>query len=68
MKVYVIVRETEDHYTFTDVLGVAINEEKAKKKVQELRNTPDRWIGSAHYTYYEYDSNDLKNVTINTNC
>ena len=36
MKVFAIVRNTEDHYTFTDVLGVAINEDKVRKKVAEL--------------------------------
>lgn len=36
MKVFVIVRNYEDRYTFTDVFGVAINEEKAKKKAAEL--------------------------------
>jgi len=59
MKVYVIVRETEDYYTFTDVLGVSINEEKAKKKVKELNESS---ASSGCYTYYEFDSNDLKKI------
>ena len=60
MKVYVIVRETEDYYTFTDVLGVAINEDKAKKKVKELNNQSR----SEDYGYYEFDSNDTKSINI----
>lgn len=60
MKVFVIVRTYEDQYTFTDVLGVAINEEKAKKKVSELNADSD---GFGEFTYYEFDSNDLKKVT-----
>lgn len=60
MKVFVIVRNTEDHYTFTDVLGVAINEDKAKKKVAELNADG---TGCYDFTYYEFDSNDIKNIT-----
>ena len=60
MKVFVIVRVTEDYHTFTDVLGVAINEGKAKKKVAELNAGG---TGCYDFTYYEFDSNDLKNIT-----
>lgn len=60
MKVFVIVRITEDYYKFTDVLGVTINESKAKKKVAELNADGTNCYD---FTYYEFDSNDLKNIT-----